>query len=156
MKEDVLKIEFKEIWDNKYVWKIIYQNDDVFLRNDFSDKKLKVYSYLEPEYSSCEGKLYIRGLFRVRDDKINVCNEEEKKEIEEKVKLINEKYGIEKRWRARKECLYYFIVGSNFYIGNDFDVRDKIDDERYNIGNYFETEKLAVEKLKEIKELLLK
>lgn len=156
MKEDVLKIEFKEIWDNKYVWKIIYQNDDVFLRNDFSDKKLKVYSYFEPEYSSCEGKLYIRGLFRVRDDKINVCNEKEKKEIEEKVKLINEKYGIEKKWRARKEGIYYFIVGSNFYIGNDFDVRDKIDDERYNIGNYFETEKLAVEKLKEIKELLLK
>ena len=154
IKEGVLRVEFERIFD-KWGMRIVYQ-DDIFERGTFIDNDIKVSSNYSIEYYKTKGWLYILGNNTDKDDDIIIVTDEEKEIIENKIKLINKKYGIEKRWRARKEGIYYFIVGSNFYIGNDFDVRDKIDDERYNIGNYFETEKLAVEKLKEIKELLLK
>lgn len=155
MKKDVLKVEFKEIWCNKYVWRIAYQNEDILLRNNFEDVKLKVCSYLAPEYDNEKGILYIKGLFKERDDTLNICTVEEKEEIEKKVKLINQKYGIEKRWRAEKGDTYYSIDLVRFETPEVLEFNTPNDDKRYNNYNYFKTEKQAKEGLKILKQVLV-
>lgn len=39
LKENVLKIEFIELWNQMYACKIIYQNENVFPRGTFTDAK---------------------------------------------------------------------------------------------------------------------
>lgn len=100
-KENVLEIEFQPVWD-KWAWKITKQNEEILKRNNFKDEELNVKSFRYPEFFSLANKLFIKGSAKSRDDNISICNQEEKALIEEKVKAINEKYGIKKRWRAEK------------------------------------------------------
>jgi conserved domain protein len=64
--------------------------------------------------------------------------------IEGKVKAINEKYGITKRWWANKYDHYHFL-------GNVFEIQESVemgfveDIERYRDGNYFRTKEEAEE-----------
>lgn len=155
IKENVLEVDFERVFD-KWGMKIVYQNFDVLKRNHFNDIHLGVQSKYYLEYNKDSNNLFILGDDKDKDDKIIIVDDEEKKIIEHKVKLVNEKYGIEKRWRAEKDKVYYFIAGSGYYIDDDYDTRDNIDDVRYEIGNYFRTKELAENKLRGIKELLLK
>ena len=95
-KEKVLEIEFMPVWD-KWAWRIIKQNEEILKRNNFKDEELNVESFRSPEFLSLANKLFIKGSAESRDDDINICNQEEKALIEEKVKAINEKYVIKKR-----------------------------------------------------------
>ena len=107
-KEKVLEIEFMPVWD-KWAWRIIKQNEEILKRNNFKDEELNVESFRSPEFLSLANKLFIKGSAESRDDDINICNQEEKALIEEKVKAINEKYVIKKRWRAENGEIYYYI-----------------------------------------------
>ena len=143
-KEKVLEIEFKELWDNNFAWKIVKQNEEILKRNEFIDKELNVESFRLPEFLSLKNKLYIRGSEKRRDNDIQICTSEEKALIEEKVKAVNEKYGITKRWRANKYAHYHFL-------GNVFEIQESVemgfveDIERYRDGNYFRTKEEAEE-----------
>lgn len=154
IKEEVLKVEFSKVFD-KWGMRITYQ-DERLKRGIFTDSKVKVSSNYNIEYDKINNWLYILGKNKGKDNNIIVVSDEEKEIIEDKVKRINENYGVEKRWRAEENKTYYFISASNFYIDDDYNIRDKIDDERYKIGNYFRTKELAKKKIKEIKEILLK
>lgn len=154
MRDNVLEVDFERVFD-KWGMRITYQ-DERLKRGTFTDSKIKVSSNYNIEYDRINNWLYILGKNKGKDNNIIVVSEEEKEIIEDKVKRINENYGVEKRWRAEENKTYYFISASNFYIDDDYDIRDKIDDERYKIGNYFRTKELAENKVKEIKELLLK
>lgn len=155
MKDNVLEVEFERVFD---LWgmKIVYQNFNVLKRGLFIDSNIKVSSNYNIEYDRINNWLYVLGKNDSNDDNIIIVTDEEKEIIEDKIKKINEKYGVEKRWRAEKEGKYYFIVASDFYIEEDYDIRDNIDDNRYEIGNYFETEEKAKEKVREIHKILLK
>lgn len=74
--------------------------------------------------------------------------------IEEKVRLINEKYGIQKRWRAKmgKE---YFYIDDYCEITSENDFFYVEDNARYCFGNYFEKEEEAQEYAKYIKKCSL-
>ena len=147
MKEDVLKIEFIPVWD-KWVWRIIYQNEDVLKRGEFYDEDLKTESVFDPSFiDEC---FYVRGTFDEHDDKINFCTTEEKAIIEEKVKAINEKYGIKKRWRAEKNDYYHYIEGF-ISIVEGIDLNFVEDNERYKVGNYFKSKELAEKYLNDLK-----
>ena len=67
-------------------------------------------------------------------------------EVFEKIKkmidLINEKYGIPKRWRADYDKIFYFIesYGEANCIS---DVRAESDTSKYELGNYFKTKEEA-------------
>ena len=153
-KEKVLEIEFKELWDNNFAWKIVKQNEEILKRNEFIDKELNVESFRLPEFLSLKNKLYIRGSEKSRDNDIQICTSEEKALIEEKVKAVNEKYGITKRWRANKYAHYHFL-------GNVFEIQESVemgfveDIERYRDGNYFRTKEEAEEYAKYIKKCSL-
>ena len=153
-KEEVLEIEFKELWDNNFAWKIVKQNEEILKRNEFIDKELNVESFRLPEFLSLKNKLYIRGSEKRRDNDIQICTSEEKALIEEKVKAINEKYGIKKRWRGKYNEIYCYI-DEFFEIKTAYEREIEKDNEIYKVGNYFETGKEAQEYAEYIKKCSL-
>lgn len=153
--KDVLKLEFEKVFD-KWACRIVYQNFDILKRNHFKDNIIRVRSEYYLDYSKDSDNLYILGDDEDKDDKILIVDDEEKKIIEHKVKLINLKYGIIERWRAEEGDIYFFIVNGMFTVGKVCESGTYIDNTRYRIGNYFKTKELAENKVKEIKELLLK
>lgn len=155
LKENVLEIEFERLFD-KWGMRIIYQNFDVLERGIFIDSNIKISSNYNLWYNKFDNWLYILGKNIEKDDIIAIVTDEEKEIIENKVKLVNEKYGIEKRWRAKEGDIYFFILNGMFTVGKVRESGTYIDNTRYKLGNYFKTKELAEDKVKEIKELLLK
>ena len=153
-KENVLEIEFKELWDN-FAWRITKQNEEILKRNNFEDEELNVESFESPEFRKAESKLFIKGHVRAYDNNIQICTAEEKALIEEKVKAINEKYGIKKRWRAKKND-YYQYINSFISIVEAIDLKFVEDNERYKVGNYFKTKELAEKFLADFKKFSMK
>ena len=141
MKEDVLKIEFIPVFD-KWAWKITFQNEDVLKRGEFYDEELCVESVKLPSFDL--DTLFLKGDYREEDDKINLCTTEEKNSIEEKVRGINKKYGIKKRWRAGNKESYYLMY-PDFSIERDNERYTTVDNTRYEFGNYLKTEAEALE-----------
>lgn len=155
IKEDVLKVDFERVFD-KWGMKIVYQNFDVLERGIFIDSDIKISSNYNLWYNKFNDWFYILGKNIEKDDIIAIVTDEEKEIIENKVKLINEKYGIKKRWRAKEGDIYFFILNGMFAVGKVREDGTYIHNTRYKLGNYFKTRELAEEKVKEIKELLLK
>lgn len=139
MKEDVLKIEFVPVFD-KWAWRIAYQNEEVLPRYNFEDDELEVYT--ENSTNPCyeAGELHLRS-WEIADNDVMVCTTEEKAEIEAKVKAVNEKYGIVKRWRADNCKRYWKIMidSRGCYPESIVDYKNEYDNNRYNNGNYFKT-----------------
>lgn len=152
-KETVLEIELMPVWD-KWAWKITKQNEEILKRNEFIDKELKIESFRSPEFFSLQNKLFIRGNAKSWDDNISICTSEEKTLIEEKVKAINEKYGIKKRWRAKYNEIYCYI-DEFFEIKTVYERETEKDNERYKVGNYFEIGKEALEYAEHMKKCSL-
>jgi len=127
-REDVLEIEFMPVWD-RWAWRITKQDEEVFTRDDFYDDALGVYCNGNPEFIKGRNDLFI--LSDESDTKIgiNICDEEQKKMIEEKVRLINKKYG--KSWRAEKSGKYY-CIDSTFDIDTKYE-NFKDEDEKHII-----------------------
>ena len=143
-KETVLEIEFKELWSDKFAWRITKQNEKILTRQNFMDAKIRVNSLKLPFFDSSKSMLYIKGYDFNRDNEINICTSYEKKIIEEKVKEINEKYGIAKRWRG-KERGTFFYINSQFRCKTEKEFNSLCDNRKYEIGNYFKTEEEAEE-----------
>jgi hypothetical protein F3_00887 len=143
VKETVLEIEFQPVFD-KWAWRISKQDEDILPRGIFEDKNLKVATDYKPEYKKEINYLYVKGVFFEHDNDIDICSTEEKALLEEKVKAINEKYGIKKRWRANFGGEYCFI-DDNFSIKWDRDKEYFVDNRKYENGNYFETKTEAEE-----------
>ena len=142
-KETVLEVEFIPVWD-KWAWRITKQNEDILKKGTFEDKGIGVYSYNYPSYNYYNCTLGIRGNNNDKDNLINLCIEDEKREIEVKVRNINEKYGIKKRWRAEDDEVYYYI---NEHFEADWfrDNRMPGTNQNYENGNYFQTKEEAEE-----------
>lgn len=143
-KETVLEVEFIPVWD-KWAGRIAKQNENILKRNEFIDSELKVESTCYPDFSISEGILFIKGCFKEDDNNIFLFSQAEKAMIEEKVKAVNEKYGIPKRWRAENEGYYYYIHSDYFLTVFAIDHRFTDDNNRYEAGNYFNTGKEAQE-----------
>ena len=152
-KETVLEIEFISVWD-KWAWRIIKQNETIFKRGEFKDDNISVRSVYFPDFNEDEKFLFIKGNSKHMDDKINICTTEEKEIIEKKVKAINEKYGIKKRWRAKDKESYYLML-TDFSIVKDGERYTTVDDKRYKFGNYLKTEEEALEYAEHMKKCSL-
>lgn len=153
-KENVLEIEFQPVWD-KWAWRVTKQNEEILGRNVFKDEELNVESFESPEFRKTENKLFIKGYIRTYEHNIQICTAEEKALIEEKVKAINEKYGIKKRWRGKYNEIYCYI-DEFFEIKTVYERETEKDNERYKVGNYFEIGKEALEYAEYMKKKSLK
>lgn len=151
--ETVLEIEFQPVFD-KWAWRISKQDEDILPRGIFEDTNLKVATDYKPEYKKEINYLYIKGVFYEHDNDIDICSTEEKALLEEKVKAINEKYGIVKRWRGKYNEIYCYI-DEFFEIKTAYERETEKDNERYKVGNYFGIGKEAKEYAEYIKKCSL-
>lgn len=110
-KEKVLEIEFQEVFDRVAV-RIKYLNDD-FFGDGFFAEDMEKYNFNREEspYDSKEHVIFLGDNIIVTDNDIYCYDKEKAKKIIELVDLINEKYGIPKRWRAKEGEIYYSIAG---------------------------------------------
>lgn len=136
-KETVLEIEVKEVWDNKFAWRVT--------KNKLHELGIPIQRGV--------GNYTIINLNDGDDDNYdndyiintnNLINEQIKNKLENFVKQINEKYGIKKRWRAEEDNEYYYI-DSEFSIRSDNDNYVIPDNNKYMNGNYFRTKEQAEE-----------
>lgn len=152
MREDVLKVEFEKVFD-KWACRIIYQNTNILERRKFKDENIGVFSIDSFDYNHYSNELFILGNVS-EDNKIIVVNNKERKIIEDKVKLINKKYGIEKRWRAEKGEYYYCIDLECFRVVRVKEFDNISDRNLYINHNYFKTKKQAEIGLEMVKKTL--
>lgn len=132
-KDTVLEIEFKEVWDNKWAWKII-KNEGYSEANNNLGVNVKREGIFLYDYSCCCWK-------KLEED--TLINTKLKESIEKIVKLINEKYGTSKRWRAKNREIYY-IINDIGYIISCTENFTQTDSTYYNLGNYFKSAEAAI------------
>ena len=137
-KENVLEIEFQEVFD-KIAVRIKNLNDDFFadglLKEDVEKYNC---SREEGEYKSKEHVLFLGDDIIISDKSIYCYTQEKIEEIEEFVDFVNEKYGIIKRWRGKRSDKYFSIFGDS-EISETTDNYFPEDQRRYELGNYFKT-----------------
>lgn len=141
-KENVLEIEFQKVWD-MWAWQVIKckleMKDNEFFIEANTKLMLKVGRKID-EYIICTEANY-KGVGEYK-----LITNEEKECIENFVNLVNQKYGIIKRWRGKRNDKYFSIFGDS-EISETTDNYFPEDQRRYEWGNYFKTEEEA-EKVK--------
>ena len=141
-KEKVLEIEYQEVFD-KIAVRIKNLNDDFFadglLKEDVEKYNCQ---FLESPTDLEQRIIWIYDDIYLSDNDINCYCEEKIKQIKEFVDYVNEKYGIPKRWRAEDFKNYYYINNASD-ICDSTEEKCDIDNERYELGNYFQTEEQA-------------
>lgn len=106
-KEEVLKLEYTKINDDYIIATIVYQNDDVLKRSSFRDYELDVISTRQPEFEY--PFLFVRGYKTELDNMPFVIPNKHLEFVKEKVKKLNEKYGVVKKWCPDIDDKYYYI-----------------------------------------------
>ena len=107
-----------------------------------------------PGWDIRKKRLYTLGTVKEYDNFPFAVPNSDVELLKEKVKAINEKYGIKKRWKGRRRERYY-CINSYFGILIDYESSTYIDKERYKYGNYFKTEQEAQEYAEYIKKCSL-
>ena len=92
-KENVLEIEFIPVFD-KWSWRITKQDEKVLKFGCFTDYKIGVAStsMVSPTFVKISNFLFLKA-YVLDKGTVNICDDEIKSRIEEKVRAINEKYG---------------------------------------------------------------
>lgn len=115
------------------------QNTEV-LKRGANTECSKSFEY--PGWDIRKKRLYTLGVVEKYDNLPFAVPTSDIELLKEKVKAINEKYGIKKRWRAEQGGYFYYI---NFLFETDWTIESfaKGDDAKYKSGNYFETKEEA-------------
>ena len=134
-KENVLEIEFKEVWKDRWAWKII--------KNEVDFKNTGGEIVLHHIKINCANKenLYVFHNWLAEWELIDdhtLIDSDLKIDIQDFVNYINKKYGIPKRWRAQAGNLFYYIT-SDGDIESDYEDFSDENMDMYNLGNYFKT-----------------
>lgn len=142
-KENVLEIEFKEVWDNKWAWRVV-KNDIPYSKElkEIEFKGIKVINTHKNSLFFLDS--FEDGYEQLEDFELILTDE--KLEIEKFIGYVNQKYGTLKRWRGQRSDKYFTIFGDSEF-GETVDNYFPEDQRRYEWGNYFKTEKEA-EKVK--------
>lgn len=149
-KEKVLEIEIKKINDKysafyatklniKELEKTGYTITEFDLLDEVKKPALNFYFNNKNDFTILLNDVSLNVPFIIE----NIYIEELKKIVDE----YNQKYGISKRWRGEKTQKYYFL-NTECQIRNKLEDKTKEDGTRYELGNYFQTEKEA-QKVKE-------
>ena len=146
-KEKVLEIEFKEVWDNKWAWRVV-KNDIPYSKElkEIEFKGIKVINTHKNSLFFLDS--FEDGYEQLEDFELILTDE--KLEIEKFIGYVNQKYGIPKRWRAERGKKHFSILSTGG-VGSFSEYYDKFDNDRYDLGNYFKTKEQA-QKLVDSKE----
>ena len=141
MKEKILVIDFQEVFGYAHAWKI-------------SKNKIK-----EEEIGHCgikiiDGNIYFLNKFEKeweRKNSMSLLSDREKRDLENFVCYVNE-YCNKQRWRAEEREEYYYIEEDELSIEKTQGLSYACDDNNYDKGNYFKTQKEAEEVLEKLEE----
>lgn len=106
-KEEVLKLEYVRMNDDYTIATIVHQNNEILKRDAFYDNELKVISGAKPEF--VYPFLYVRGYKTELDNMPFAIPNEHLEFVKEKVRKLNEKYGVVKKWCPNIDDNYYSI-----------------------------------------------
>ena len=131
-KEKVLEIEITKINDD---WSAITVKK---IKKDFGNNDLFEWINIGGNY------LYDRKIFinRIYPHIPFLIRNEIIEHLKDIVNAINEKYGISKRWRAKRGEKHFSILFTGEVMSFS-EYYDKFDNDRYDLGNYFETKEQA-------------
>lgn len=140
-REDVLELKIIDTLITEdgidYIICKLSQNTEV-LKRGVNTEYSKSFEY--PGWDIRKKRLYTLGVVEKYDNLPFAVPTSDIELLKEKVRLINEKYGIKRRWRAEKSGKYY-CIDSTFDIDAKYENFKDEDEERYTFGNYFKTEK---------------
>lgn len=157
-KEKILEIESQELFGDIAV-RIKYVNIERFKKNE-SKKENGYTRYKDDELNfeiikfkdAINRERYRLNLESVSVDeeyfvditnlKISVYSKKVFEEIKKMIDLINEKYGIPKRWRAAPHERF-FCIYANGEVSTTQDDYGSYKESFYELGNYFKTEEEA-------------
>ena len=138
-REDVLELKIIDtlITENgiDYIICKLSQNTEVLTRG-VNTEYSKSFEY--PGWDIRKKQLYTLGVVKKYDNLPFAVPTSDIELLKEKVKAINEKYGIKKRWKADKHNYYYFL-NSGFEVQESAEMGSVVDIERHQKGNYFQT-----------------
>ena len=131
-KENVLEIEITKINDD---WSAITVKK---IKKDFGNNDLFEWINIGGNY------LYDRKIFinRIYPHIPFLIRNEIIEHLKDIVNALNEKYGIPKRWRAKRGEKHFSILFTGEVMSFS-EYYDKFDNDRYDLGNYFETKEQA-------------
>ena len=160
MKEPVLEIEVVKINEDYSSWYISKLNKEAFRTAgvcEFIDGEDNRYFFNIGERTEFDASFVNSFLYYCLKLNINNRNKVPKiienkdiKYLQKIVDFINDKFGIEKPWRA-KNGETYFSISSEGIAEEHVDFGFYLDRTRYDLGNYFKT-KEEVKKLADSKE----
>lgn len=134
-----MKLEYTKINDDYTIATITYQNDEILKRDAFYDNELKVISGAKPEF--VYPFLYVRGYKTELDNMPFAIPSEHLEFVKEKVRKLNEKYGIPKKWRPKINDKYYYIsLGYANNVGYTFWGNTSIENRYLEKNLIFKTE----------------
>ena len=150
-KENVLEIEITKINEMYSLAKVKKMN-----RKVIEEKKKYKFGYANSSNLETNSELHKEPNFRTYISDTILCsdlylNSENdcftiKNNLVESLELFlqnfNEKYGIPKRWRAEQKKGYYYVHSSGF-VDETMECYNNIDNQRYDLGNYFKTKEEA-------------
>lgn len=153
-KEKVLEIEITKINDEWSAWYIkninqkilkkglrdkFYINDN-FYHFDIDEQETEFEYWAKDGWSEEETTLYLN--YQEKSMSTYLIKEKEIEDLKTIVSAINEKYGIHKRWRAERGKKHFSVLSTG-EVGSFSEYYDKFDNDRYDLGNYFETKEQA-------------
>ena len=105
-KEKVLEIEFKEVWDNKWAWRVV-KNDIPYSKElkEIEFKGIKVINTHKNSLFFLDS--FEDGYEQLEDFELILTDE--KLEIEKFIGYVNQKYGIPKRWKPKLEESFFIV-----------------------------------------------
>ena len=136
-KERVLEFEIIKMNDFG-ITGVLRQNTKILKRSTDTEYSR---GYNFPSWDFINKRLYTYGDEKY-DNLIFTVPKEDFDLFLDKINSINEKYGISKRWRAEKNKGYFYVDSSGL-LDEKIDFYTNRDNQRYELGNYFQREKEA-------------
>lgn len=154
IKTEIVQIEILKNNEKYSTWWITEINNKI-LNESFYDKSIGVKTENVAHFSQYidndieKGKWLDLPNGKFKGDYCDIPNTIKNDEVDilkEKIKLVNEKYGVLKTWRAKKGENYFSIVGNQ--IVELIDNYENKDHKNYILENYFKTSEEAEDILK--------
>lgn len=141
MKEKILVIDFIEVFGYAYAWQIT--------KNKIKESEINYNGVKIVENKICFWNKFEK--IWERKSSMTLLSSLEKRDLENFVCYVNE-YCNKQRWRAEEREEYYYIEEDDLTIEKTQELFYACDDNNYNKGDYFKTEKEAEEVLEKLKE----
>jgi putative uncharacterized protein FNV0866 len=141
MKEKILVIDFQEVFGYVHAWQII--------KNKIKEKEIN-----HNEVKIVNNEIFFWNKFEKNWEKksfMSLLSNREKRDLENFVCYVNE-YCNKQRWRAEEREEYYYIEEDELTIEKTQELFYTCDDNNYDKGNYFKTQKEAEEVLEKLEE----